>query len=100
MEPLCKEGDFLLLDKISYLMFRPKLGDIVVLKHPQQERLLLKYITKEKLDESKYLYWVEGLNKTESSDSRSFGWVPRELILGKGIVIKKHAVTSPAILQR
>ena len=66
MEPLCKEGDFILLDKLSYLMFRPRTGDTIVLRHPQQNRLLLKYITKEKRETYSIFYWVEGINKIES----------------------------------
>ena len=99
MEPLCKEGDFVLLDKLSYLVFRPRVGDIVVLKHPQESRLILKYITKEHLHNHESFFWVEGLNKTESSDSRSFGWIKREDILGKAIVIGKQAKTIPAALE-
>ena len=89
MEPLCKEGDFVLLDKLSYLMFRPRVGDMVVLSHPQEDRLILKYITRAKAAENSSLYWVEGLNKESSSDSRSFGWIPREAILGKALIIGK-----------
>jgi nickel-type superoxide dismutase maturation protease len=98
MEPLCKEGDFVLLDKLSYLAFRPRAGDTVVLKHPEQNRLLLKYIMKERLAYNILLYWVEGLNKTESSDSRNFGWVPREMILGRAVVVKKKEQKIPPFL--
>ncbi|KKU93199.1 MAG: Nickel-type superoxide dismutase maturation protease [Candidatus Yanofskybacteria bacterium GW2011_GWC1_48_11] len=87
MEPLCKEGDFVLLDKLSYHIFRPKAGDIVVLRHPQEDRLILKYIMSERVEDGRLLYWVEGLNKEGSSDSRSFGWVPKEMILGKALII-------------
>lgn len=89
MEPLCKEGDFVLLDKLSYLMFRPRVGDMVVLRHPQEDRLILKYVKREEAAENTFSYWVEGLNKEESSDSRNFGWIPREAILGKALVIHK-----------
>ena len=89
MEPLCKEGDFVLLDKLSYLVFRPKIGDIVVLRHPQEERLILKYIMEERAENHYSFYWVEGLNKEGSSDSRSFGWIPRKMILGKAQVIHR-----------
>ena len=41
MEPLCREGDFVLLDRLSYLIFRPRSGDVVVLSHPQEDRLIL-----------------------------------------------------------
>lgn len=100
MMPLCKEGDFILLDKLSYFVFRPRVGDVVVLRHPQEERrLLLKYVVKEKLDGNRMFYWVEGVNKPESSDSRNFGWVPRELVLGRAIVVKKQAAGNPAFVR-
>ena len=98
MEPLCKEGDFILLDKLSYLMFRPRAGDVVVLRHPTESaRLILKYITRVKEDGHEFLYWVEGLNKEESSDSRSFGWIPRRMIRGKAVIIEKSKGFKPAI---
>ena len=87
MEPLCKEGDFVLLDKLSYLVFRPRVGDVVVLRHPHEDRLILKYVRREKFEGQRLFYWVEGVNKEGSSDSRSFGWIPREMILGKALVI-------------
>ena len=90
MEPLCKEGDFVLLDKFSYLVFRPRVGDVVVLSHPQESRLILKYIMKGKIKGRDSFYWVEGLNKEESLDSRSFGWIRQEMILGKAIVVRKQ----------
>ena len=91
MEPLYKEGDFVFLNKLSYLVFRPKAGDVIVLSHPQEDRLILKYIIKGKIKGGHSFYWVEGLNKEESSDSRSFGWIRREMILGKAVVVRKQA---------
>jgi len=98
MEPLCKEGDFVFLDKLSYLIFRPRAGDLIVLKHPQKEILLLKYVITEKEDTEGYFYWVEGLNKTESSDSRNFGWIPKEKILGKAIMAQKQKQINPVLV--
>lgn len=91
MKPLCKQGDFVFLDKLSYLVFRPRVGDVVVLHHPQEDRLILKYIMKGKIKGCHSLYWVEGLNKEESLDSRNFGWIGQEMILGKAIVVRKQA---------
>ena len=90
MEPLCKEGDFVLLDGLFYLVYRPRVGDVVILRHPAgQNRLLLKYITQEKESEYGQLYWVEGLNKEESSDSRNFGWIRRHAIIGKAKIVQQ-----------
>lgn len=86
MEPFCKEGDFVLVNKMSYLFFRPKVGHIVVLRDPRDSfRLILKRITAIKDS----LLWVEGDNKGRSTDSRDFGWVEQWLILGKALIIGK-----------
>lgn len=101
MEPLCKEGDFILLDKLRYLVYEPKVGDIVVLRHPvQQDRFILKYIMRDMMSEYGALYWVEGLNKEESSDSRSFGWIPRNIIMGKAKIIQRPKSRQQKVIHR
>ncbi len=47
-------------------------GQIVVLKH-NQPKFLIKRLKKIKSG----VVWVEGENKAVSTDSRSFGWMPR-----------------------
>tara|TARA_Y100000310_G_scaffold92577_1_gene90230 strand:- start:885 stop:1076 length:192 start_codon:yes stop_codon:yes gene_type:complete len=39
--------------------------------------------------ERRMLYWVEGDNKEKSQDSRDFGWIRRNMLLGKAKVIHK-----------
>ena len=77
MEPYCKKGDFLLA--LSYLFSQPQTGDVIVMKHPKEDRTLVKRIIWVK-DRS---YWVEGDNTRYSSNSRDFGWVsagdPKEI---------------------
>ena len=34
MEPFCREGDFVLANRMSYLFSAPKIGHIVMLRHP------------------------------------------------------------------
>lgn len=81
MEPFCKEGDFILVNRFGSL----KEGNLAVMRHPISSRLLLKRIIK-KRDEK---YWFEGDNTAVSSDSRSFGWVDKNNILGLAKVIHK-----------
>ena len=81
MEPFCREGDFIFVNKFLDL----KEGDIAVMRHPLTSRFLLKRIIK-KRDES---YWIEGDNKLASFDSRLFGWVNKDSILGVAKVIHK-----------
>ena len=83
MEPYCKEGDFVLA--LSYLFFQPQAGDVIVIKHPKEDRTLVKRIIRVK---DKRSYWVEGDNTRYSSDSRDFGWISKNLILGKARVVR------------
>lgn len=84
MYPRYKEGDILIVNKLAYLFGKPKIDDIVLLKSPVENRLLIKKISFKKDGK----YFVIGENEKESIDSRNFGWVYRESILGK--VIKLH----------
>ena len=76
MEPALFTGDVVFASSL----LRVKQGDIAVLQDPQDScRLLLKRI----LRLNSHGYWVQGDNKEASYDSRSFGWVPRELFKGR-----------------
>lgn len=86
MEPSCREGDFVLVSKMSYLFSRPKIGQLVVLKDPGDSScLVLKRITAVKGS----LLWVQGDNKEKSTDSRHFGWVSQSNIVGRVFKVSK-----------
>lgn len=91
MEPYCEEGDFVL--SVPYIFSHPKVGDIAVLRHPQEGIVMVKRITNVKGD----WYWVEGDNKLESSDSREFGWISREHILGKAYIVGKPRTRASSV---
>jgi|SRR3989338_5502737 len=96
MEPSCREGDFVFVNKMSYLFFRPKVGQLVVLKDPTDPfRLILKRITAAKNP----FFWVEGDNKEESIDSRHFGWVRSKVLLGQAKVIHKTGLLGRSIMK-
>ena len=78
MSPAFKSGDTVLVNKLSYFLNRPNIGDVVVLR---QKKFIIKRIAK--IEGGKY--FVTGDNKKESTDSKSFGWINREEIVGKVI---------------
>ncbi len=95
MEPFCQEGDFVLVNRMSYLFSRPKVGQSVVLKDPRDpSRHLIKRITAVR---DSFL-WVEGDNKERSTDSRNFGWVSVKALLGQAKVIHKTALLDCCIM--
>ena len=85
-ESMIREGDFVLVNRMSYLFFKPKVGHVVVVRHPKKQNLLL---LKRIVAQRNGLYWIEGDNALKSIDSRNFGWVGREHIVGKAYIVGK-----------
>ena len=80
MEPALKPGDFVLVNKWAYLFREPAKGDVIVLKHPRdKDKFLLKRV--EEIRDSEY--FVAGDNRDFSQDSRHFGPIKKDLIIGK-----------------
>jgi nickel-type superoxide dismutase maturation protease len=80
MLPFLDSGQILLVDRFAYRHFPPQVGDIVVAIHPRLPDLkIVKRIVS--IDGEKY--FLQGDNLEESSDSRTFGMVEKQLIWGK-----------------
>lgn len=76
MVPTLHHGDQLLV----HYGGRVRTGDVVVLRHPLQQDLL---IVKRAVERHPGAWWVLGDNPFAESDSRVFGAVPDELVLAR-----------------
>ena len=132
MVPNFQQGDYLIVDEVSYKIHQPERGDVVVLKYPldTRQRFIKRIIglpgetidiqagiiriakdgNNIVLDEKKYLpngttsgnihvvlgentYYVLGDNRQFSSDSRIWGVLPKEDIVGK-VFVRLYPVNS------
>lgn len=97
MEPTYYDGDYLIVDEISYRISDPKKNDVIIFRYPKnpstffikriaglpnEELLVDGREIKLKNDE----YFVLGDNRDASSDSRIWGPVPKKMIIGRSIV--------------
>ena len=83
MSPWLESGDEVLVDPGAYGRQGPRPGDVVVARHPGRRDLtLIKRVVRVAADGR---YYLEGDNPDaeRSSDSRSFGPVPLDHILGR-----------------
>ena len=81
MLPTIKPGDEILFRPDTSKKVELKVGDVVILQHPQDVgESLIKRIVRIYPDHQMDL---RGDNVEESTDSRQFGLVPREWIVGK-----------------
>lgn len=81
MVPALNPFDEVLVDGRAYRRARPRPGDIVVTRHPYRRDVLLVKRVAAVLDDGRCL--LTGDNPDESTDSRSFGLIPAERILGR-----------------
>jgi phage repressor protein C with HTH and peptisase S24 domain len=80
MEPQIKNGESVLVSCISYLFKTPRVNDIVAFARGNQ--VLIKRVVS--IQNGKY--FVEGYNKKDSLDSRKFGAIVKNKIIGKMII--------------
>lgn len=81
MAPALSPGERVFVNRAAYWFSEPKPGDLVVVRDPRQpDRLLLKRIDR---PAESGVWLVMGDNRQASTDSREFGPVTREQILGK-----------------
>ncbi|MEK7573403.1 MAG: S26 family signal peptidase [Patescibacteria group bacterium] len=73
MSPFLNQGDLVIIFRTKNV----KKTDVVVFE--KDEDFYIKRVSK--LEDSRY--FLEGDNKKESKDSRKFGWIPKQQIVGK-----------------
>ena len=81
MTPLLQPGDEILIDLRAYQRSHPNPNDIVVARRP--DRLDLRIIKRVAYVLEDGSCFLRGDNSQESADSRTFGWVSPENILGQ-----------------
>ena len=81
MAPAIPAGERVLVNRAAYWFSAPGAGDLVVMRDPRKtDRLLVKRIDRSAGEDG---WLVLGDNAEASTDSRTFGPVAGELILGK-----------------
>jgi len=81
MSPFLKPQDIILASSIPYFFSNPKVKDVVV------ARVNGKNLVKRIRSISQKEYLLEGDNKNDSMDSRSFGAILKKNIIGKVIFV-------------
>lgn len=81
MLPLLKPDDEVLVDIKAYQQAKPKVGDVVVAKHPEKANVeIIKRITEVFQNDR---YFLKGDNSAFSTDSRSFGAIDLTFLRGR-----------------
>lgn len=81
MSPTLRAGTNVLVYK--YFFTKPKIRDIISARDPYDRKILIKRIVK--IENNRY--FVQGDNRAESTDSRDFGSLDKNNIIGKVIFV-------------
>lgn len=81
MLPLLQQGEEILMNPSAYCKSQPQINDVVVINHPHNAQLtIVKRVTGVATDGG---YFLSGDNPEASTDSRQWGTVDQEKIIGK-----------------
>ena len=77
MEPFIKNGETVLISSLIYWFQKPQIGDIVAFR--DAGKIFIKRVTRINQEG----YFLQGDNQKDSLDSRKFGLISKQQILGK-----------------
>ena len=92
MRPALKPGDEVLLDPGAYRHAAPRIGDVVMARHPYRDQFILKRVTQIAADGRLCL---RGDNGAQSTDSRVWGFFAASAIRGRVTGRFPRAVSGP-----
>ena len=81
MEPGLRAGDYVVVNRWAYRSKRPAVGDVVVLRHPREPALHI--VKRVSALHGPGKVFLVGDNAVSSEDSRVFGPVSQDLIVGR-----------------
>ena len=79
MQPTLAPGDFVLVELKAYEDSAPQRGEVVIARHPYQNRLIIKRVADVNTDG----ILLQGDNGEESTDGRVYGRVQKATIMGR-----------------
>ena len=84
MQPTLMPGDFILIDTWAYGNAAPEYGDIAVFTRASRPEYLVKRVSQapNKTEVATDHYYMTGDNPSHSTDSRQFGTIPRDRLIG------------------
>ncbi|MBK8640584.1 MAG: S26 family signal peptidase [Chromatiaceae bacterium] len=106
MYPTLKPGHFILLDTWVYRDVAPQLNDVVVFQHDGEGQWLVKRLSNWPDGELQHhdLFYMLGDNRRVSLDSRSFGGIAEQQLVGKVRLVllgidQKHQLVVDSLLK-
>lgn len=107
MEPNFEDGEYLIVDELSYQFRKPLRGEVIVFRYPlnpseffikritglpgetieiQSGEIAAKAVLNVTITLKENEYFVMGDNRLHSSDSRIWGSLPKDKIMGKALL--------------